>query len=341
MSDNHSTRDKLNPTLTEMLRRRTALMRAAREKRYENESLRSAEGAPDGGYVRLLEKGYSFPAVSADRHGGADPYEQARKLAFPVRIHQPATVQSDLAALQARFPHALAAVHALAMADLTRMTLGVSGVFRPILLVGPPGCGKSTLARVWHKMLGYPCMTMNVAALSDVMAFTGTHPTYSNPKPSVIVDYMARHEIANPCIILDEIDKSPEGGRNGSIKNVLLQFLEPGEARTFRDICLNAEVDLSRVRWVMTANVLERVPLPLRSRCQIVHVPSPDRKHAIGLSRQMAEAILTEMGLDRRWITFDGVEEVLLQEHFRGDLRHLRMMVDLFIRERLTSLTMC
>jgi ATP-dependent Lon protease len=184
-------------------------------------------------------------------------------------------------------------------------------------------------------------MTMNVAALSDVMAFTGTHPTYSNPKPSVIVDYMARHEIANPCIILDEIDKSPEGGRNGSIKNVLLQFLEPGEARTFRDICLNAEVDLSRVRWVMTANVLERVPLPLRSRCQIVHVPSPDRKHAIGLSRQMAEAILTEMGLDRRWITFDGVEEVLLQEHFRGDLRHLRMMVDLFIRERLTSLTMC
>lgn len=291
--------------------------------------------------VFLLKEGCSFPKrVSASSSGG-DLYHHVRRLESPVGIHEPFDVQQSIEQVQERFPYARDAIRALASADLTRTLFGRSHSFQPLLLVGRPGCGKSTLARVYNKILGYPCMTMNVGAMSDVLSFTGTHSTYSNPRPSVIVEYVAQAEVANPCVILDEIDKSPDGNRNGSVKDALLQFLEPGEAATFHDVCLNTEVNLSRVRWILTANFLEKVPAPLRSRCHVVHVPCPQKSHVPQMARQMVANFMASINMDARWVRLDGVEEAVLQENFNGDLRHLRMMVEILIRERMASLAIC
>lgn len=291
--------------------------------------------------VFLLREGCSFPKrVSASSSGG-DLYRHVRRLESPVGIHEPFNVQQNIEQIQERFPYARDAIKALASADLTRTVFGRSHSFQPVLLVGRPGCGKSTLARVYNKTLGYPCMTINVGAMSDVLSFMGTHSTYSNPRPSVIVEYVAQAEVANPCVILDEIDKSSEGSRNGSVKDALLQFLEPGEAATFYDVCLNTEVNLSHVRWILTANSLEKVSAPLRSRCHIVHVPCPQKGHVPQMARQMVANFMASINMDARWIKLDGVEEAILQENFNGDLRQLRMMVEILIRERMTSLAIC
>lgn len=338
MSDNYQAKDDGS------LKDQHSFSRPTRKIRTKSRNVgrsRQADDLAKEEKIFLLREGLSFPKrVSASSPGG-DLYRHVRRLEAPVGIHEPFNVQQSIEQVQERFPYARDAIKALASADLTRTLFGCSHSCQPVLLVGRPGCGKSTLARVYNKALGYPCLTMNVGAMSDVLSFTGTHSTYSNPRPSVIVEYVAQAEVANPCVILDEIDKSPNGNRNGSVKDVLLQFLEPGEAATFHDVCLNTEVNLSRIRWILTANSLEKVPTPLRSRCHVVHVPCPQKSHVPQMARQMAANFMASINMDARWVTLDGVEEAVLQENFNGDLRHLRRMVEILIRERMTTLAIC
>lgn len=338
MSDNYQAKDDSSLKDQHNFSRPT---RKIRTNSRNAERSRQADDLVNEEKIFLLKEGCSFPKrVSASSSGG-DLYHHVRRLESPVGIHEPFNVQQSIEQVQERFPYARDAIKALASADLTRTVFGRSHRFQPILLVGRPGCGKSTLARVYNKALGYPCMTMNVGAMSDVLSFTGTHSTYSNPRPSVIVEYVAQAEVANPCVILDEIDKSPDGNRNGSVKDALLQFLEPGEAAIFYDVCLNTEVNLSHVRWILTANSLEKVSAPLRSRCHVVHVPCPQKGHVPQMARQMMANFMASINMDARWVTLDGVEEAVLQENFNGDLRLLRMMVEILIRERMTSLAIC
>lgn len=305
----------------------------------EQQRAQSAQDVLVGRKTYVLETGYCFPDAKKFRSHAVDPYESVRRLADPVALCQPVCVREAAQSLQADFPHAQSAIETLLASDQMRMAFGSPAPFQPVLLVGPPGCGKSTLARACHEALGYPTLMMNVGAMPDPLSFTGTHQTFGDAKPSVILEFMARTETANPCIILDEIDKSPEGGRHGSVKDVLLQFLEPREAATFRDMFLNATANLSHVRWVLTANNLDRVPWALRSRCRIITVSHPAREHVPHLSRKILRDVLKDMRLDPRWFTLDGLEEAVLQDNFRGDMRHLKMMVDVILREKIISQT--
>lgn len=294
-----------------------------------------------GKKVYVLERGYYFPDFRKLRNHSIDPYLSVRKLSDPLEIHQPEFVREAIEYVKESFPHAHKAVDALASSDLMRLEFGRAVSFRPVLLVGPPGCGKSTLARAFHQALAYPFMSMNVGAMSDTFALTGTHQTFGDAKSSMIVEFLAKTGKANPCIILDEVDKSPEGGKFGAVKNALLQFLEPMESKKFRDIFLNAEINLSHVRWVMTANDLDSVPVPLKSRCEIIHIEAPRREHVPQLAKRILKDFLEEMSLDVRWFRLDGVEERVLYENFLGDLRHLKRMVEIILKEKMKAIHIC
>ncbi|KON66018.1 Lon protease 1 [Komagataeibacter europaeus] len=290
-------------------------------------------------YISVLPEHYQFPEHK--RKSQSDPYESVRRLAHPLKLHEPENIRACIQEVEQACPHALAAVQAMAETDLKWLEWGTSGIARPVLLVGPPGCGKSTVARMYYHTLGYEVMTMNVGAMGDPLSLTGTHQTFGDAKPSTIVEYLATTGMANPCIILDEVDKAPTDGRFGSVQNALLQFLDMRECRQFRDAFLNVPVDVSRVRWVLTANDLSTVSEPLKSRCHIIHMDSPDVTHAPALAMNIIRQIEQDRNLCPGWFTLDGMERRVLAQNFTGDMRALRRMVEIIVDQQVRQWPKC
>lgn len=151
----------------------------------------------------------------------------------------------------------------------------------PILVVGPPGAGKSHGARIVARHAGCGVEALDLAGMSDNRTLDGTGRGWSNSWPCWPVRAMAGTRSANPILVADEIDKA--GGdnlRGGSVHDSVLGMTEPLGARAYYDRCLAAPVDISRVSWLLTANDASGLPAPLRSRLEIVEVAGPSPVHA-------------------------------------------------------------
>jgi hypothetical protein len=159
------------------------------------------------------------------------------------------------------------------MLALTKM-LGVPGFrIQPLLLVGAPGTGKTSYAAKMCRAAGVPSDMFPGG--TDAAAMAGTTRVWSDSQPCHPVVAALRHGCANPCIIVDEIDKAPTDDKHGTLVSVLLSFLEQSSASTYYDRHLLATVDLSRVNWVLTANSLATIPTMLLSRCRVIGFPEP------------------------------------------------------------------
>lgn len=291
------------------------------------------ESDGEGESIRVLSRPLTPSKGIVDKVGALKRLEES------LALTKVKDVEATLAAAIAEAPQAKAALEAIAAADRKRAAWGKLQTFRPILLVGPPGCGKSTAARRYHEIAKMSVMSYNVAA-ADPMAFTGNRSTWSEARASFVVEEMARTEVANPTIILDEIDKAASPYRGiGRIEDILLGFLEPSEASHFRDNFLEQAVDCSHVRWILTANYLELVSPALRSRCHIVHVEAPKAEHVPTLSAAMVRAIAQEQGISADWYGggLEAAEIEAIQETWKGDLRTLRRMVERVLELRSVS----
>jgi hypothetical protein len=166
----------------------------------------------------------------------------------------------------------------------------------PVLLVGPPGTGKTRFAQRLSDLLGTPNTVINLAGMSDVKILKGVTRGWASNRPSRMVEFIGQNRIANPLFILDEIDKAGPGYSNGGDpQEALLDLLEPGNARRYQDVFLLTECDLSYCLYIATGNSLCALPAPLLSRLRPVYFPPPGPQHAEVIVR----GILVDM--ERAW----------------------------------------
>jgi hypothetical protein len=205
----------------------------------------------------------------------------------------PLVIVRDLARnrteLHIEFPHATAAVDLL-LRDLRE---GKTAQVAPVCLVGSPGCSKSRLIRRITDLFGNYLFRFDAGSSTDAH-FAGTSKSWSNTEPSVPMRAIAQSRTASPWIMLDEIDKPGTGTHNGSLTGALLSFLDVETSRRYRDQSLDAELDLSAVSYVATANSVEKLPSPLRDRFRIVTVPSPTLAHL----PQLAASVMRDLAAE-------------------------------------------
>ncbi|GBU19983.1 MULTISPECIES: AAA family ATPase [Methylobacteriaceae] len=205
---------------------------------------------------------------------------------------------------------------------------------RPLLLVGPPGSGKTSAALALGEILGLPSTLYGAGGVADGM-FGGTSRAYHTGRASVPLQAIRRVGRANVLVVIDEGDKAATGDHNGSLVSTLLPYLESTSARRLYDVYLECEVDLSPVSYVITANELARVAGPLRDRCRIIHVPRPGREHLAALAPQIAEALCRERGMHPSEAVLDAAEMESLRAFWRGgSLRELTACVAVCLDSR-------
>ncbi|EHB15116.1 Lon protease-like protein, mitochondrial [Heterocephalus glaber] len=218
----------------------------------------------------------------------------------------------------------------IAVSQLRRSTQG-----KILCFYGPPGVGKTSIARSIARALNREYFRFSVGGMTDVAEIKGHRRTYVGAMPGKIIQCLKKTKTENPLVLIDEVDKIGRGYQ-GDPSSALLELLDPEQNANFLDHYLDVPVDLSKVLFICTANVTDTIPEPLRDRMEMINVSGYVAQEKLAIAeRYLVPQARALCGLDESRARLSApVLTLLIKQYCReSGVRNLQKQVEKVLRK--------
>ncbi|BFF97146.1 lon protease homolog mitochondrial [Drosophila madeirensis] len=200
---------------------------------------------------------------------------------------------------------------------------------------GPPGVGKTSIARSIARALNREYFRFSVGGMTDVAEIKGHRRTYVGAMPGKLIQCLKKTKTENPLVLIDEVDKIGQGYR-GYPSSALLELLDPEQNANFLDYYLDVPIDLSRVLFICTANVIDTIPEPLRDRMEMIEMSGYVAEEKVAIARQyLIPQSMKDCGVTEENISItENALNMLIRSYCReSGVRNLKKQIEKIIRK--------